>query len=1190
MNKKFSTLLCAGLLVSAFTLNAQTPAQAQHIDALTSISGVGAAAVPYFESATPKGMFQLKANDKVLIVENDKYKLVAPSDLTDVESSLWCISITETESQGKNPIFDFINKKTGAILAFDTETSNVGSSFGGWAFSSTWTKSSYEKDPTKGGLRPDKELFTYIDSDYAYILFDEGDEVKAKKVMASDAEDKTGDAQGALKFTVWNAGTYVLSANEINAYLKNNKDVLNFHLDANADVNPFSASQIEAKVADGVTADGKNFVYVVKKDEKDKKTYLKVDTAANGVGIEFLKFGWSDTNVEKYADALTVTGDADDISQQHKFLFTYRPSADSLFIQVKEARVRDTQKPTAERGYWKDATKVKYGSNYHDIYCDGKQAADANSDADQLFVKLQNYTVADRIVTIGTKAINTQISFGINGCVASNNKTSLDEGLYIIKNDKGQVLAAPIHLNDNNAANEAQWITLDEQDPMHMPAYQWVVTKVYTADKAKATSPVKFVNREFPELYANSVQLTLNEDGDIIGTAVGTTIDKVLNKATFTRITDKNILGDKKLGYRYIPTDSLLVNKYVFNYLNPFTDSYWMANGADKDSVNYVKETASRYMLEEGSTAGYGYGYGKDKDTPEGKALARLGIARLERTNYVVKTVDGAKSLVEAYGEKYSMGVNNYKVTPYVVDTFFFKENNHYNAKHFYAIVESAPKWVASDGKVIYAYEVKNDKGEVVKYVDAQGQDVSVSNYKWAGAIIQSVSAEFDKATHKVGTADDGKSAVLKVQILNETRTSAFTVEADKTPLYRRFNNAVIGEKADDAADSLIFVEKIRQEYLMDEWNPNLTSETVDYAGIWNRDKAKGKLVFNIDTAWVNRGKGYIKPQYLISVDRQDQDLNIVTHPCTEAGPHIKPDGTPTTDPYECVHATHKTLGFTYGKYLVSFGDSAMVNDMEAPYMDIKGGYTRVGFVRAIKVGDSLVVLTNGFEKVEPAKIDTAEIFANYKATKCERFIVDLTGDNHKNVTWSFRYVNPLEAAKAYIEGGEGEGVNNEFLFESNIYEKTGYKSTNATVAGVSTDGKATKGFQEAQSGSIAPEYAAWLKMQNGCLVLTRGDSKFDAAKTGSDGALIFNAVRPTEKDDMVTSNDEVSVEGVSVVATNGAVTIQGAAGKSVVITNILGKVVAETILTSDNATIAVPAGIVAVAVDGEEAVKVVVK
>ena len=54
--------------------------------------------------------------------------------------------------------------------------------------------------------------------------------------------------------------------------------------------------------------------------------------------------------------------------------------------------------------------------------------------------------------------------------------------------------------------------------------------------------------------------------------------------------------------------------------------------------------------------------------------------------------------------------------------------------------------------------------------------------------------------------------------------------------------------------------------------------------------------------------------------------------------------------------------------------------------------------------------------------------------------------------------------------------------------------------------------------------------------------------------------------------------------------TVQGAAGKSVVITNILGKVVAETVLTSDNATIAVPAGIVAVAVEGEEAVKTIVK
>ena len=76
------------------------------------------------------------------------------------------------------------------------------------------------------------------------------------------------------------------------------------------------------------------------------------------------------------------------------------------------------------------------------------------------------------------------------------------------------------------------------------------------------------------------------------------------------------------------------------------------------------------------------------------------------------------------------------------------------------------------------------------------------------------------------------------------------------------------------------------------------------------------------------------------------------------------------------------------------------------------------------------------------------------------------------------------------------------------------------------------------------------------------------------------------------TSNDNVAdgASTISVVANAGTVTIQGAAGKSVVISNILGKVVAETVLTSDNVTIAVPAGIVAVAVEGETAVKVVVK
>ena len=53
---------------------------------------------------------------------------------------------------------------------------------------------------------------------------------------------------------------------------------------------------------------------------------------------------------------------------------------------------------------------------------------------------------------------------------------------------------------------------------------------------------------------------------------------------------------------------------------------------------------------------------------------------------------------------------------------------------------------------------------------------------------------------------------------------------------------------------------------------------------------------------------------------------------------------------------------------------------------------------------------------------------------------------------------------------------------------------------------------------------------------------------------------------------------------------LQGAAGKKVVITNILGQTVANTVVTSDNATIAAPAGVVVVAIEGEDAVKAIVK
>ncbi|WP_301706550.1 DUF6383 domain-containing protein, partial [uncultured Parabacteroides sp.] len=74
------------------------------------------------------------------------------------------------------------------------------------------------------------------------------------------------------------------------------------------------------------------------------------------------------------------------------------------------------------------------------------------------------------------------------------------------------------------------------------------------------------------------------------------------------------------------------------------------------------------------------------------------------------------------------------------------------------------------------------------------------------------------------------------------------------------------------------------------------------------------------------------------------------------------------------------------------------------------------------------------------------------------------------------------------------------------------------------------------------------------------------------------------------TSNEAIATSEVAVIAGEGQVTIAGAQGKKVVISNILGQVVANTVITSDNAVIAAPAGVVVVAVEGEEAVKAIVK
>ena len=81
------------------------------------------------------------------------------------------------------------------------------------------------------------------------------------------------------------------------------------------------------------------------------------------------------------------------------------------------------------------------------------------------------------------------------------------------------------------------------------------------------------------------------------------------------------------------------------------------------------------------------------------------------------------------------------------------------------------------------------------------------------------------------------------------------------------------------------------------------------------------------------------------------------------------------------------------------------------------------------------------------------------------------------------------------------------------------------------------------------------------------------------------------ETEEMPTANEGINAaSAIKVVATDGAVIIKGAEGKKVVVSNVLGQTIANTVVTSSEVTITAPKGYVTVAVEGEAAVKAIVK
>ena len=212
-------------------------------------------------------------------------------------------------------------------------------------------------------------------------------------------------------------------------------------------------------------------------------------------------------------------------------------------------------------------------------------------------------------------------------------------------------------------------------------------------------------------------------------------------------------------------------------------------------------------------------------------------------------------------------------------------------------------------------------------------------------------------------------------------------------------------------------------------------------------------------------------------------------------------------------------------------------------------------------------------------QIDSAVIDARYHNNK---FINDIEADEKElklGFQWGYRTGDKLHLTDGQngpdveiIDLGTADFNKAKFAFK---YVNQAVDETFKVQTAFYDYDAAVKAGSSKAAGVMNNE--GYLKSVNGVIVVTNG-------YTHGEEFLM------APEESAATANESIAAEGaISVTATDGAVIIKGAEGKNVVIATILGKVVANETVNSDNETIAVPAGIAVVSVDGES-FKVVVK
>ena len=753
-----------------------------------------------------------------------------------------------------------------------------------------------------------------------------------------------------------------------------------------------------------------------------------------------------------------------------------------------------------------------------------------------------------------------------------------------------------------------------QQDFNHMPATQWVVEQqpCLKGDDVNANEnpTVRIYNREYAyPLFAGQLYTAgdgkfftidhrhcgwLATDWDTPETVVDHYRDtyNCADTVTFAPV-DVN-----ELGYFNETDENLRNTTYMFQHMYNLNVANFLTVGDESNKVRLgsegtsfelfrsegwvpVQDTKQEYDPATGTwkTVDAGtYHFAYVKEQKYGYPSEAAKATQLTRTFYKIKVKDA--NLIDN-DHKFVAIDNQYK---YVVATEdeINDPNNHLS---FAIVTLKENNCLTLNGEEVHGYALVNSpayvKVNATKEEDLKGLTLvpeadeygfPYEAYYKGGKLMVKRVVNNSQVTGKLGV--EAVSLDTKIDELCNTSTDAFALVSADRPLYATIASEYVNNNK--KAIDLRTIERQGNESLFEDSSSKEAQRwSMNYLGAENMSKPTKNEGFYVDA--VAKSMGTRMPQYLLAVAADSVPAytycNVTIDDRVNHGIN-----------HSCGHGEWFP-GYVEGRFLINFNDSVQAAKIDKVTNADKfksDNYTRLGFVEAVHRGDSLYVLKYPYTLAsikEEAKDGSGKLFINPLFLSEDSLgkvydIVPLNG-KHNNAVFSFRNT-----------GDEDES----FLIESND--------------AANKDGKPYSIYSKV--GSFA---GAWIKIHNNVPVLAKyysndgnhntGDftddwvavgDKTDDNVTGefiNQGArFVFNAI---DKDSQATANENIAASSVVVAGTNGAVVVKGAEGKNVIVSTILGKVVANEVVSSDNATIAAPQGVVVVSVDGES-FKVVVK